>query len=62
MINTAKRQAPTNVRIPPDQKERLRTLAIAVGITPSDLIRAALREKLPEWETNGVVLRGGIEG
>ena len=47
---------PTNVRLSDNTKTSLRTLSDRFGVTPSDLIRAAVNQKLPEWEEKGVIL------
>lgn len=47
---------PTNVRFELDAKARLYRLASRYGVTASDLIRAAVNDKIPKWEKNGIVL------
>ena len=48
---------PTNIRFSPVTHSRLKTLAERFGVTPTDLVRAATREKLKDWEAaNRVVL------
>lgn len=47
---------PTNVRLDPDARVRVERIAELHGIRASDLIRNALAEKLPVWETQGVTL------
>ena len=48
--------APTNVRIGNQARARLLNLAKKHGITPSHLVRKAIAEKLPEWESKGITL------
>ncbi len=47
---------PTNVRFDDGTKSLLERMADEYGVTPSDLIRAAVREKLRVWQSEGVVL------
>jgi predicted DNA-binding protein len=48
--------APTNVRVCKQTRARLIKLAKRHGVTPSDLVRSAIAEKLPEWESKGITL------
>jgi len=47
---------PTNVRFDDGTKSLLEEMAETFGVTPCDLIRAAVREKLPVWRRDGVIL------
>ena len=48
---------PTNVRFHPRDLDRLSRLADKLNLDVSDLVRAAVAAKLPEWEKNGVTFR-----
>lgn len=47
---------PRNVRLDTRTIKRLKSVAESHGISTSDLVRNALMEKLPVWETRGVTL------
>lgn len=47
---------PRNVRLDEKTILRLKTVAESHGISASDLVRNALIEKLPIWESRGVTL------
>lgn len=47
---------PTNIRFDDNTKSLLEQLAEEFCVTPSDLIRAAVREKLSVWQRDGVIL------
>jgi post-segregation antitoxin (ccd killing protein) len=51
-----KDEKPTNVRLAAGSKSRLMRVARAHGINASDLVRTAIAEKLPIWESSGVSL------
>jgi len=48
----------TSINIRLDKKARLRLASLAkkYGITASDLVRFAINEKLPLWESQGISL------
>ncbi|MCE0498835.1 MAG: hypothetical protein LV481_12905 [Methylacidiphilales bacterium] len=48
--------APTNVRVGKRSRARLIHQAKKHGVTPSNLVRKAIAEKLPEWESKGITL------
>ena len=54
---TLKRNNPTNIRFDEPTKKRLICVASRLGLTSSDLVRAAVDAQLPEWEKNGVTLK-----
>ena len=47
---------PRNVRLDEATIDRLKGVAKSHGISASDLVRNAIMEKLPVWETRGVTL------
>jgi hypothetical protein len=48
---------PTNVRFESGALKRLKVVAKRHRLKPSQLIREAVEEKLPEWEARGVQFR-----
>lgn len=51
---TVKRvKQPTNIRFDKSTKKQILSLAAQFGVTSSDLIRAAVKEKLPIWAASG---------
>ena len=55
-MNTKSVPSPINTRLASNTKLRLKKLATACGVTTSDLVRAALYQKIPAWEKRGVIL------
>ena len=55
-MKTERHFAPTNVRVGKRSRSRLIVLAKRHGLTPSNLVRKAIAEKLPEWESKGITL------
>ena len=51
--------APMNVRVDKELKERLEALARRFGISVSDIIRTAVREKTAEWSSTGELIING---
>ena len=49
--------SPTNVRFDISTKRRLILLGDRMHLTASDIIRLAVAEKLPTWETDGVTIK-----
>jgi hypothetical protein len=47
---------PKNIRFDEATKIALLELADSFGVTCSDLIREAVKQKLPEWRSKGVIL------
>ena len=55
-MNSVTNKQPRNVRLDERTILRLKTIANSHGISASDLVRNALLEKLPIWESRGVTL------
>ena len=55
-MNTNRFSTPTSVRMTRRTRARLIDLAKRRGVTPSNLVRAALIAKLSEWENKGITL------
>ena len=53
-MKTKRDLTPTNVRVCKRTRARLIHLAKKHGVTPSELVRNAVAEKLPEWESKGI--------
>jgi hypothetical protein len=47
---------PVNIRFEPRERARLLRIASRFSLTPSTLVRVAVRLKLPEWERGPLVL------
>ena len=50
---------PVPVRFPPETKRRLKQAQRRFNLNASEIIRRAVEQKLPEWESSGkIVLEG----
>lgn len=51
---------PLSLRIESQLKKRIESLSSKTGISSGEIVRRALLEALPEWETKGITLGHGL--
>jgi predicted DNA-binding protein len=47
------------VRFPPETKRRLKQAQRRFNLNASEIIRRAVEQKLPEWESSGMIVLEG---
>ena len=50
---------PVPVRFPPETKRRLKSAQRRFNLNASEIIRRAVEQKLPEWESSGMIVLEG---
>jgi hypothetical protein len=50
---------PVPVRFPPETKRRLKLAQRRFNLNASEIIRRAVEQKLPEWESSGMIVLEG---
>jgi predicted transcriptional regulator len=61
-MNTKRVPNPVNIRLSNDMKIRAERLSARFNISFSDIMRAALNEKLSEWESQKNIVLSPVRG
>ncbi len=58
MKRTRAKDGPFTIRLNAETRDRLRALARRAGLSQADLVREAIRTRMPAWEQKGVLFNG----